>query len=433
MIEGDISLSVDWPGIPARGTCDLNDLSFGRLTMAVASANVTAWRGDNGSTGDSVEIGLYHLAEWIALNWWALLYEPKKGDGSDPDEYRHRHWLGTARNGFALPDLWITPAGPRIELTAEEQYLRSARATFLVGAACTADRHSVQVQLASFVDDVLGRISAAGLSDTIAHEAWNLVQTTEPGQDAYCQLIGALGLSPYDDNGQIDQILDSASEALDPNVLADLCQAVDSSSLRRLSDIVARVMPSLQNGHSVDLSSLVEIPVPVDAAPKPWRRGVDAANRVRGHLGVSARDPRGVEAFFDVLKLDTTASIQLPPVAADNGRVAAAIQRSVDPEMRMALIESGEPQRRFTATRAVFLGWLEGRSASRLVTGAKTRDQQASRAFAAEMLAPYAYIKARAGGRTIRSRRIDEIAAEIGTSSAVVRYQASNNHIHVTE
>ena len=428
-----MSLSVDWPSIPVRGTHDLNDLSFGRLTMTVAGINVTAWRGDNGSTGDSIEVGLYHLAEWIALNWWALLYEPKKGDGSDPDEYRHRHWLGTARNGFALPDLWITPAGPRIEITAEEQYLRSARATFLAGTACTADRDSVCAQLTFLVEDVLGRMAAAGASGTIAEEAWALVQATEPDQEMYCRLIGSLGLSPYDDNGQVDHILEAVSEVLHPNVLADLCQAVDSSSLRHVSDIVTRVVPSLTNGRTIDLSILNEISVPVDAAPKPWRRGVDAANRVRGHLRVSARDPRGVEAFFDALHLDTSASIQLPLAAADNGRVTAAIQRSSDPEMRVALIESGEAQRRFTATRAVFLGWLEGGSTSRLVTGAKTRDQQASRAFAAEMLAPHAYIKARAGGRTLRSRRVDEIADELGTSSAVVRYQASNNHIHVTD
>jgi hypothetical protein len=101
--------------------------------------------------------------------------------------------------------------------------------------------------------------------------------------------------------------------------------------------------------------------------------------------------------------------------------------------MKVALGEPREAQRRFTAARATFLGWIEGDKAKRFVTGARTRSQQASRAFAAELLAPISYIQSRTGGRTISTYRIDEIADDLHVSPAVVRYQAQNNRMHVAE
>jgi hypothetical protein len=80
-----------------------------------------------------VDLGpLYNVAEWMTSNWWALLFEPRKSDQIEHSEdevgFRARHWLGYAREGFALPDLWFYPLGDEIEIAAYEKYLRFARA-----------------------------------------------------------------------------------------------------------------------------------------------------------------------------------------------------------------------------------------------------------------------------------------------------------------
>jgi|ERR1700730_1967885 hypothetical protein len=101
--------------------------------------------------------------------------------------------------------------------------------------------------------------------------------------------------------------------------------------------------------------------------------------------------------------------------------------------MRIALDEPQLPQRRFAAARAAFLGWTcSGPRCSRLITGARTRDQQMSRAFAAELLAPIDYIRkyAEVG---LSSFRMDEIASELGVSATVIRYQALNNRLQVVD
>jgi hypothetical protein len=103
-------------------------------------------------------------------------------------------------------------------------------------------------------------------------------------------------------------------------------------------------------------------------------------------------------------------------------------------EMRaFAVVGDSERHRRFAAARAAFVAWMAPDKSSRLITRARTRDQQASRAFAGEMLAPIGYIRKRVGGGhlPVSSYRIEEIADELNISPLVVQYQARNNRIGV--
>ncbi|MGK3946091.1 hypothetical protein ABK046_48050, partial [Streptomyces caeruleatus] len=63
--------------------------------------------------------------------------------------------------------------------------------------------------------------------------------------------------------------------------------------------------------------------------------------------------------------------------------------------MKLAL--STGTDKEFSAARAAFLAWTGSETSSRLVTTARTRQQRASRAFAAELLAPAAFLKKRLG------------------------------------
>lgn len=104
-----------------------------------------------------------------------------------------------------------------------------------------------------------------------------------------------------------------------------------------------------------------------------------------------------------------------------------------DVTMHMALGEPQLPRRRFAAARGAFLGWSSGVGSSRLITSARTREQSGSRAFAAELLAPFEYVRRRAGGSAISMYRVEEIASELEVSPAVVKWQAQNNKLHVVD
>jgi len=106
------------------------------------------------------------------------------------------------------------------------------------------------------------------------------------------------------------------------------------------------------------------------------------------------------------------------------GAVARDNQRA-----RFGLIQDDQVHRRFSAARATYLAWTSGAKDSRLITNAVTRDQQASRAFAAELLVPAAYLRSQATGRKLPSYKADEIAYEANVSPWVVQRQAANNHL----
>jgi hypothetical protein len=122
-------------------------------------------------------------------------------------------------------------------------------------------------------------------------------------------------------------------------------------------------------------------------------------------------------------------SILESPTAA---RLSGGMRRD-DMIMRMALADPNLQRRRFAAARGAFLGWSSEAVSSHLITSARTRKQQASRAFAAEMLAPFDYIRTRAGGTAISMYRVEEIANELEVSPAVVKWQAHDNNLHVVD
>ena len=76
-----LEVSYTWidPGPGMRGTSDRE--TFADLRLEVGSRALT-WnrsirRGARGSA-ESVHVSLFPLAEFVAFNWWALLYEPRK-------------------------------------------------------------------------------------------------------------------------------------------------------------------------------------------------------------------------------------------------------------------------------------------------------------------------------------------------------------------
>ncbi len=88
-----------------------------------------------------------------------------------------------------------------------------------------------------------------------------------------------------------------------------------------------------------------------------------------------------------------------------------------------------EASRRFRLARALFfLPSADAPATLRLVTGAYTWDQRASRAFAAELLAPAAALRSLVGDN-ISTEQIDDLATDFNVSSSVIEHQIANHRI----
>jgi hypothetical protein len=434
-IAETLSLDLQWPANPGKGGNPLIDESVGRFQMLLGDTSVTAYETEKGIKNSYLHVPVYFLVEWLALNWWSFLYEPRKFDREDAEhDFRARHWLGTARNGFALPDVTFSPAGENIEITARSSFLRFAQLNFTSSANALVRREIVRTQFSDFITAVLLRLREKGIQKSAAHEAWELVTSTRQDEETYCRLVGSLGLSPYTAHPEIEASLDKVAQQISDTMLADLCDAASMNNFARaaaLADAISRVLAETK---PIRVSDLLKEERPLDSTRKAYEWGYQATEAARNAFGIANDDPSGSKVFFERLGIDPTASILGESDAANIAPIVSAAVTREDDVMQISLAGANPAHRKFAAARGSFLAWSKDRKSSRLVTTARTRDQQASRAFAAELLVPAKYLRKRLGNRTeVSPFTLDKISEEMGLAATVVHYQATNHGYYIAE
>ena len=419
-------VAARWPAhVSGDGPAEATHCS---LKISVAGKNATAFVRENGTEEDHLEIPAYYLAEWIAENWWPLLWEPRKTEDweSDDPDFRFRHSILSAQHGFVLPNITITPTGTKISIYTGARKAEHADARFIQSADAVVDRNIVEQQLRTFVEETVRKIEKFS---TPLHRAWTLIRESPPEDEKFCRLLGALGLSPFEKHENIERALDVAAAVLSEEQLMDLCLTASPENFVLSTSIASSVSTFIRKAPQVDLSVLNSLTIPADVpATGAFRTGYRAARALRQSLNVEERDINGARFIFERLKLE-------PAIRIENGVQSESpvigITRKSGDEGRLALVSTNRSSRRFSGARAAYLFWTSTESQSRLITAAATRDQQASRAFAAELLVPQAYVRSQASSGKLGRSRIQEIAENANVAVDVVKHQATNNGIRI--
>lgn len=408
------------------------DATMAKLTIEVGDAIATEFVDRRDIVSRYLGIPAYYLAEWIAENWWALLWEPRKSeDDSDSADFLSRHSILSAQHGFALPKVVIVPTGKSLSIAASARDVDLADIRFLRRGAASCSRETVQTMLQSFVSSTVDKLKAANIRDTYLQDAWEMVSETTEDEAQFCRFVGALGKSPYDVDDATASLIEELLPALGDRLLMDLCLVSPAATFAAIAGAAQKAAEVTKYASVSTLSPLASLQLPQDNLSVPaYRRGVNAAQRVRQRLGISDTDPRGATRVFEELRIDTSARTGTITIADDNSITGAVLRH--DDEMKVGLLQATEPKRRFAAARAVFSGWsAEDTAEGRFLTSAVTRDQQANRAFAAELTAPLALIRKRAR-RGLSQNDLFELAGELQIGTDVVAKQASNNGIDVS-
>lgn len=418
--------------LPQRGESEL-DRTLGRIVMTIGDKIITKHRYYDETESDYLEIPAYFLAEWIAENWWPLLWEPRKSEdvGDDPD-FLDRHCILAAQHGFALPRLLIVPFGRNIRVSATARDVQIADVRFLKGGEGILSRQEVESDLKKFVTKVVLRLRDKQATKTALQDLWELIEGTAPEEALFCQLMGALGMSPYVSNPAIEDVLESAHAKLGERLLMDLCLACTPEDFSTEAEKAKETVAAIESVSNSTLAPLSAIPLPADSISLPaWRRGVNAAKRVRQKLNISDTDAHGADRLFELLRLNTGKAFNGINAHRETPIIVGLMERN-DQDARIALLQENEQQRRFAAARGVYAAWSsEQQRESRLLTPAVTRGQQANRAFAAELMAPYAYIRSQAKSSKISQDRIVDLASNLNIGADVVRKNAQNNGLLV--
>lgn len=398
--------------------------SFASLRIAVGNHILTR-SFDHGSGGerDAVNVPLYPLVRGLAENWWTLLYEPRKSMGDvTPNEPRHS--LDSYVTGFVFPPVTVWSAGENsIAVDTPEFQREYSSLEFFSPLLQTTllPRTDLEQDFFRLCTSVVERVCRNGHGDDV-REAWDRVLTSLSDDDEkqYCLSAGRLGIDPYDPDA-LD--ITSLADGLSQSLFADICEAARPNELSSTTQWARDCGRSMANFPEIDVQSF-GAPPPMDATARAWETGYAAARNLRYRLGLESLDPRRVvDGIFGVA---VGADAPVTP-----GRASSAVEGIVSRAngSRIAIPKVPARLRRSTLCRGAYRAWKTSEGDSSAVTTAVTQEQQASRAFAAELLAPAEWLRERAGANGLTPSDVEEIAGENICPEQTVIWQAYNHGI----
>lgn len=382
----------------------------------------------------------FPIAQWFVENWWTLLNEPSPTSEIPRPSSAHlpwikRHCLRSAESGLLLPSLYLFNDGRGIgvEWQADEpDVFQNMPGEFFDSGVDHLDKAPTEDILAEFVSDILRRVE--GLNEERVdqlRENWQAIRSADADEAAFCAVAGRMGVNPYDPSQMNDELAAFLETSLsDPELplARDLTEAAQPDSVAAQWSWVQQTRARWQLGPTSR-----QLPIPAgEARLSPSGEGYRLAALVRQRAGLApthaVSDVEGVARTIAEAPFRTEEQNHLP-----GSGVRAAVGWRDDSEI---VVAGPRPQRadsqRFLAARGLYHALFACSWSERLVTDAFTWDQQVSRAFAAEFLAPQAALTARTGSRTDRSK-VEELARDFGASLMVIEKQLENAGVAIID
>lgn len=409
--------------------------TWARLSIVVAGTPVTRVFDDRSrAMRNGVHLPLYPLSEWVAAQWWPLWNEPGPSPVERPG-YEARHWLVSAREGYALPPLRIEPAGSVVKLSWSPERLPFHSLEFPGRGECWTDTRDVRGELGRLIDAVVDRLDSYGIADTPLNQDWATIQSADVDERIFCECAGALGLDPYSlDDDRKQEIVD-AGNRLPAEIVSEFFGAARRSELttdaEEIIEAVARTLSS-----TADLQSLKDLrrfaaEEDETARAAPWEQGYALARKLRAHLGLNGAPLNSMERIgtaFGMTEADlnsvlsSLSSVDSPFVALmginDNPSPAFVLRPAAVPASRL-----------FHFCRALFEYLHSTSHRTALISEANTEQQKRNRAFAAELLAPASALRSRVRTPIVTWEYTEELAAEFGVSAYIIKHQLANHGI----
>ena len=438
-----IDFRVEWqqaPGVRdrvlARTWCRLTIEADGQVVTRTIDSRARSVR-------DGVYGPAFPLCCWIVENWWFLQHEAYRfrhpcgsrdlARNSHDRAWIRRHSLLAAREGGALPDLTLFRDGDAVVARWLPDY-QDATHPFLRFASEGQTRMAVEAAtngLARFVDCVLQRVDDLQAPEIdVFRRDWTAISDATPDEREFCGWSARLGMDPYDPDELTDQREESIKAsvpALEAGLRADL---LDASTADGLSADAAWITAAhdIAVGAGTRAASKPKPPSRSAARqPTAHETGYECARALRTNLPAPTSN-----SVTDVREAMRAFGWAESPLLTTSSKPASLIDALVDRSPSGAAVvvapaDCGFRQERFRLARALFLHQFAA-PGRRLVTAAHTWDQQASRAFAAEFLAPAAALARHVGAR-ISLRDIDELAEEYQVSPLVIEHQIENHRL----
>jgi Zn-dependent peptidase ImmA (M78 family) len=282
--------------------------------------------------------------------------------------------------------------------------------TFLYGSIAALDILEGEDALRSFVGTVLRWVEDSTDVRAIRIRAnWQAITNADPQEVAFCQAAGRMGLDPYNlsswPTGLVD-LLETLGEQDPPPIVTDFLSAATAENAALLWQWVNQVRQAGSLGRAPKPPPL---PLKLDTYAA-GQAGATAAYRLRQQLHMGNSTLPSVESVAD--------EIGLGPIVFEeyNHRPDLSIRAAVGWQAgdKAVVLGSKPPtieSQRFLLARGLFHATFMCQRSARLITRTHDWDQQASRGFAAELLAPRAALAAKIPGDLDEDERADAITS----------------------
>lgn len=385
---------------------------------------------------DYIDIPAFPLAEWLIKNWWSLFNELCPGNSipSNPTissawlRWTRRHCLRAADSSLLLPKLFIYTDGYNILAESHADRpgsLPNMPGEFLNEGIAEIDPVDTEAALAKFIKQTINRVEGVA-SDRATRAAgqWNAIENADPEEVGFCKLAGRMGLDPYDPEEMTEDLTTFFEVVLtdaDDPLVRDLTEAAKPESVESQWNWVREASQAL---HLRPRS--VELPFELPARrASPAEYGYELARRVRAFADVAEAPIESVEKTASAVMRRGFEVIHRNHIPGKE--IKAIVGETNSGKLVVAGPESHAPyNRRFMSARGLFHVLATSQSSQRLVTGAYSLDQKASRAFAAEFLAPQRALLNRLAGSSADPETVESLSNEFQASSFVIQWQLEN-------
>ena len=449
-----IRFHMEWQDAPgvrdvvlARSWCRLVIETDGRLVTE-------AIHGPSESLRGGVYGSAFPLCRWLVENWWFLLNEayrfPARFSSSElarvprDREWVQRHSLLAAQEGYALPDLTLFRDEQRViaRWMPDDRGVTHPPLRFVGEGETQINVADAERGVAEAIQAVVDRLDGIDVPEVAAlREDWAAIEGATEQERRLCEWSARLGLDPYDGEELTDDMEKALREsvaALDASIRHDFLDAAQPQTLPRDLDWLHEAEALAADAGAGRSRKEVSCN---NGSPTAHGFGYECAMALRRSLLPNLHDPIGDDDLAQLLvRLGWARCPSRTLDIEPESPLEAALAQSSKGAPVAIVGDAGPDANRFRIARSAFLHHFapsgsapsgsapSGRTHRRLVTEAHTWEQRASRAFAAEFLAPAAGL-ARGLGRKAAPRQTDELAQRYGVSSEAIRRQIENHRL----
>ncbi|MBD3242967.1 MAG: hypothetical protein GF331_20410 [Chitinivibrionales bacterium] len=387
------------------------------------------------SVREHLFVPTYPLAEWIAFNWWNLFYECFSD--ARARNYPQRHNLRFGREGFALPNLQISPKDDLVFVQWSEQQDDTANLEYLTRGSAHIERVALEAAFRRIVEATLQRLHDCGVDESPLEEEWRAIEDADPAETEFCVAAAALGLNPYEVTEPLSEEIIKAANLLPSEIRYEFLSVANADELRKQADNLSKTIERLTQAEAVH-SYLADIKketgtytasvIPADA-DAPWKEGYRCARKLRDELSIDGKAFESMADLLGVLQMHA-ASEDLRGEQPENAEPydSLVVINKVN-SAQFSVPKKREESRKFAFARALYEYLFTDLKAASLTTATTTSQQKRNRAFAAEFLAPSAVLQRLVRTRAVSSDDVDELAGQLGVSYYVIANQLLNHGI----